>query len=561
MRKSEWKGSFLYGSALLGISVILVKILGAVFKIPLAGILHETGMGYFTSAYTIYTAVYALAVSGLCTATARVTADCYAKGYRLTPVFRASMALFLIIGILGCGLSAVFAKPIATFMGSPDTSYSIMAVSPAILFCCVMAAFRGYYEGLSDMKPTAVTQVIEAAVKVGCGLSGAFLVIWYAKSAFLAGKPVFGTIYSTFEEMEQRILPYASAAAMIGVSLSTAGGCIYLLMHRKKRMTPIGKTPIRMRSVCGMLLKMAAPVAVAAGLMQLCAMIDTLTIQPLLCRAESAPDGTLITQFGRYLAPSEQLHTFLYGALMSCMTLFHLIPAFTAVFSKSALSCITRAYTEKNRRERSESVRSLFFMTALVAMPAVFGLCFLAEPLLKFLYPTLPGMVEACTPVLPILAVSSLCMAFFVASQTVMQAAGKQQNLLPVIAISAVIKLICNLWLVRLPQVHIMGAAVGTLACNLLLVLYGLRCVAKETDGTYSYLKNVKKPLLGGFLCGIGAFFTEKALTNTGENSIITFVSIVIGALIYGLSLLFLRVIKPSAILFKGKRAEKSKNT
>ena len=110
MRKSEWKGSFLYGSALLGISVILVKILGAVFKIPLAGILHETGMGYFTSAYTIYTAVYALAVSGLCTATARVTADCYAKGYRLTPVFRASMALFLVIGILGCGLSAVFCK-------------------------------------------------------------------------------------------------------------------------------------------------------------------------------------------------------------------------------------------------------------------------------------------------------------------------------------------------------------------------------------------------------------------------------------------------------------------
>ena len=346
---------------------------------------------------------------------------------------------------------------------------------------------------------------------------------------------------------------------MMGVSLSTAGGCIYLLMHRKKRMTPIGKTPIRMRSVCGMLLKMAAPVAVAAGLMQLCAMIDTLTIQPLLCRAESAPDGTLITQFGRYLAPSEQLHTFLYGALMSCMTLFHLIPAFTAVFSKSALSCITRAYTGKDRRERSESVRSLFFMTALVAMPAVFGFAFLAEPLLKLLYPTLPEWWKLVHRFCRFLQFLRCAWHSLSHRRRSCRQRENSKNLLPVIAISAVVKLICNLWLVRLPQVHIMVL----LLVHWLVIFcwYCMDCgvLQKKRIGTYSYLKNVKKPLIGGFLCGIGVFFTEKALTNTGENSIITFVSIAVGALIYGLSLLFLRVINPSAILFKGKRAEKSK--
>ncbi len=553
--------SFLYGSALLGISVVLVKILGAVFKIPLAGILHETGMGYFTSAYTIYTAVYALAVSGLCTATARVTADCAARGYRLSPVFRASMILFCIIGISGSVLAVLCANLLAGLMGSPDTFYSILAVAPAILFCCVMAAFRGYYEGLSDMKPTAVTQVIEAAVKVLCGLTGAFLVMQYAKTAFLAGEPVFGTVWKTWEALEQNMLPFASAAAMAGVSLSTAGGCIYLFLHRKKRMVPRGNKPIKTRNVCTILLKTAAPVAVAAGLMQLCAMIDTLTIQMQLMIAEQMPGNMLAEKFGAYLAPSEELHTFLYGALMSCMTLFHLIPAFTAVFSKSALSCITRAFSGGNREEKNRAIRNLFFMTSLVSMPAVFGLCFLAKPLLTLLYPSLPGMVEACAPVLPVLAVSSLCMAFFVASQTVMQAVGKQQALLPVIAVGAVLKLVCNLWLVRLPHVHIMGAAVGTLACNFLMVWYGLLCVCRVTGGSYAFLREAKKPMICGFLCGICAFFAEKALTNASQNSIITFVSIACGAGVYGLSLLFLRVFRLPTVFFGRKRAEKSKNT
>ena len=553
--------SFLYGSLILGISVVLVKIFGAVFKIPLAGILHETGMGYFTSAYTIYTAVYALAVSGLCTATARVTADCAAKGYRLSPVFRASMVLFCAMGILGSVLIAVCAAPLAKLMGSPSTLYSILAAVPAILFCCIMAAFRGYYEGLSDMKPTAVTQVIEAAVKVLCGLTGAYLVMHYAKSAFLTGEPVFGKIWKTWGALEQHLMPFASAAAMAGVSLSAASGCVYLLLGRKKRMVPQGNRPIRTRQICKTLIKTAAPVAASAVLMQLCSMIDTLTIQTQLVLAEQTPKNTLVEQFGAYLAPSEKLHTFLYGALMSCMTLFHLIPAFTAVFSKSALSCITRAFSGENQEEKGRAIRNLYFMTSLVSMPAVFGLCFLSKPLLRLFYPSLPGMVEACASVLPVLAVSSLCMAFFVASQTVMQAIGKQQMLLPVIAVGAVVKLICNLYLVRLPHIHIMGAAIGTLACNFLMAWYGILCVSRATGGSYSFLREAKKPMFCGFLCGIGAFFAEKALTNALQDSIITFVSIVCGAGVYGLSLLFLRVFRLPRVFFGQKRAEKSKNT
>ena len=129
------------------------------------------------------------------------------------------------------------------------------------------------------------------------------------------------------------------------------------------------------------------------------------------------------------------------------------------------------------------------------------------------------------------------------------------------IAVGAVVKLVCNLWLVRLPHVHIMGAAVGTLACNFLMVWYGLLSVCRVTGGSYAFLREAKKPMICGFLCGICAFFAEKALTNASQNSIITFVSIACGAGVYGLSLLFLRVFRLPTVFFGRKHAEKSKNT
>lgn len=548
------KRGFLYGSAVLMLSMAAVKLLGALFKIPLAALLRETGMGYFTSAYTIYTAVYALAVSGLSTATARMTSSCLSEGKPAGRILKASMLLFIGIGLTGSVAAALLAQPFSGWMGSPQTVWSVLTLSPAILFCCVMAAFRGYYEGCSDMRPTAVVQVIEAAVKVACGLLFAYLAIQKGLRNFAAGEAVYGTLCASKEVAVQASIPFASAAAMLGVTLSTAMGSIYLFVfHKRQPHRRAGSTPYR--NICKELLRTAAPITLSAAVMQLSAMIDTVTIQHQL-KAALTP-GSPALAYCDYLAQGESLSAFLYGAFMSCMTLFHIVPAFSAVFGKSALPGITAAWTSGKEHELGAQVTRALKVTVLMAAPMAFGLAAVAKPALRLLYPSLPGMQAVGSTILPVLAAASFFFAFLAPYQAVMQGIGRADLPLKAVLCGAAVKLLANLTLVRLPAFHIMGAAIGTLLCYLTISVFALVSLKKSLPAAISVRGILIKPLLSATLSAFSAFLVQKALTNNLSNSIIAIVSIAVGAAVYIAALFLFRIVRRSDFSF----VRKQKNT
>ena len=181
------KQNFVYGSTVLMASMIIVKLIGAVFKIPLTNILGLTGLGYFTRAYTVYTTIYALTVTGLSAAVARMVAEnLERKRYRdVRKILRLATLLFLILGVLGAGLIFFSAKGFSEMIKSPNSYWAIVMLAPAIFFCCMMASYRGYYEGLSNMTPTAVTQVVEVVAKLVAGLGFALIVMQIAEKQFL----------------------------------------------------------------------------------------------------------------------------------------------------------------------------------------------------------------------------------------------------------------------------------------------------------------------------------------------------------------------------------------
>lgn len=511
-------------------------------------------MGYFTSAYTIYTAVYALAVSGLSTATARMTSSCLSEGKPAGRILKASMLLFIGIGLTGSVAAALLAQPFSGWMGSPQTVWSVLTLSPAILFCCVMAAFRGYYEGCSDMRPTAVVQVIEAAVKVACGLLFAYLAIQKGLRNFAAGEAVYGTLCASKEVAVQASIPFASAAAMLGVTLSTAMGSIYLFVfHKRQPHRRAGSTPYR--SICKELLRTAAPITLSAAVMQLSAMIDTVTIQHQL-KAALTP-GSPALAYCDYLAQGESLSAFLYGAFMSCMTLFHIVPAFSAVFGKSALPGITAAWTSGKEHELGAQVTRALKVTVLMAAPMAFGLAAVAKPALRLLYPSLPGMQEVGSTILPVLAAASFFFAFLAPYQAVMQGIGRADLPLKAVLCGAAVKLLANLTLVRLPAFHIMGAAIGTLLCYLTISVFALVSLKKSLPAAISVRGILIKPLLSATLSAFSAFLVQKALTNNLSNSIIAIVSIAVGAAVYIAALFLFRIVRRSDFSF----VRKQKNT
>ena len=158
-------GKFLSGVSLLTLSAVAVKVIGLAYRIPMLRVLGTAGMGYFNTAYEVYALLCVLSTAGLPVAMSVLLAGGDgAPAYRALSrrIYRVSLAVFCTIGVLGTAALLLPARLWAEMLGNPDAAASIRAVSPAVLAVCLAGAARGYFQGLSDMKPTAVSHVIEA---------------------------------------------------------------------------------------------------------------------------------------------------------------------------------------------------------------------------------------------------------------------------------------------------------------------------------------------------------------------------------------------------------------
>lgn len=560
--QTKKKQSFLYGSTILMVSVVIVKLVGAIFKIPLANILHETGMGYFNSAYTIYTTVYALTVTGLSTAVARMVAENAARGrYRdVKRLLSLATRVFMGMGAIGFLVIALSAGSFSASIESENSYWTVLMIAPAILFCCLMASYRGYYEGLSDMIPTAITQVVEVVVKMLAGLSFAGLVMAIASNQYETSGVVFGVAVQTAEEVAAIAIPFAAAGAMCGVSVSTAVGFIYVFIRYKMKGDSITKAmimesppPMRNRVILYRLIKISIPITLGAVVLQLAALIDMITI---MNRLSGLPQEVLISQYGKFLTANESPHEFLYGCFTSIVTLFNLVPAFTNMFGKSALPNVTAAWTERERKKLEINVESVIRVTTMVAAPISFGLAFLSEPILKLVYKNLPGAISVGTPLLTVLGIASLFLAMVTPLNAIYQGIGRMDLPVKFLLVGASLKFILNFILIGIPSINIMGGSISTIVCYMTIATLSITTLRKKLSVPINFVGVLAKPVISGLICGISAGLCNFLLTKLVEHSIITVVSIGVGAIFYVISLGVMKVISADDVMMlpKGKK-------
>lgn len=563
------KQSFLYGASILMASMVIVKLIGAVFKIPLVNILHESGMGYFNTAYTLFTTVYALTVTGLSAGVARMVAENCAKGrYRdVKKILKLSTLIFIVLGTLGFLIISLSAKSFSIYNQNPNSYWSVLMVAPSIFFCCIMASYRGYYEGLSDMKPTAITQIVEVVVKLITGLSFAAIVMNIAMNQFADTGVVFGIKVTTEDAALTAALPFGSAAAMLGVTVSTFAGFIYIFFRHKIKGDYITKEMVKKaphsrkaKVLIFRLIKIAIPITLGAVVIQLSALIDSVTIPQRLADAYIKNPSFFDTLYGGFLKDNEQMNSFLFGCFSIVITIFNLVPAFTNIFGKSALPNVTEAWTTKIKSKIKINIESVIRVTMLVAAPASFGIAFLAGPILQLLFKSSPGAIAVGGSLLTVLAIGAMFLSLVTPLNAIFQGIGRVDIPVKFLLIGAVIKLVLNYVLVAIPSINVMGASISTICCYFIIATLSLTKLKKIVGVKLNFASSLFKPLFCGFVCGIAAFGSYKLLGLFSQSSIVTIISIAIGGMFYVISLGITNTIEKDDILMlpKGKNIAKT---
>jgi stage V sporulation protein B len=167
------KQNFLTGAAILAAGVAIVKLIGFLNKIPLVNILGGAGFGHYTNAYNIYSLLLVISTQGLPVAVSKLVAEANERGRarEIKKIVRIAMSIFFGVGGIGSLGMFIFAPQLADLYASPDSVYAIRAIAPSVFFLTVISAIRGYYQGLSNMYPTAISQIIEALGKLVLGVS------------------------------------------------------------------------------------------------------------------------------------------------------------------------------------------------------------------------------------------------------------------------------------------------------------------------------------------------------------------------------------------------------
>lgn len=517
------------GTIVLTSSIFIVKILGILFRIFVTGMIGPTGAAYFTVAYEIYNPLFALATAGFPIAVSRLVSENIARGRfkDVRRVHEVSIPIFLTTGSIGLLLMILgaFVVPRLPFVNVPGAVYSVLALSPTILFACLMSIYRGYHQGLRDMVPTAISEIIEASCKFILGYGISYSVIAYGIWEYTQNGTFLGYKYESKETVLRAIMPFASAGAILGISIGAFCGFLFLFLSHKKRGDGITKSDLdnspdakEKSTLRKTLIRTAIPVGIGAIILNIAGLIDTSLILNRIQHVMATNPIELLNYYGNAIKPDvlkgkDGVHGYLLGCYSYTLPLMMLIPAITQTFGVVSLPAVTRAYTKKDPKKLKYSMESVIKMTMIVTIPAGLALSILGPYLLKIIYPHRIDAVNIASHIIPILGIATIFMASVTPICSMLQAVGRVDLPVKIISVGLLIKIVVNYLLVGIPKVNIQGAGVGTLVGYLFILIVAMYNLFKET-GLFPDIKNTMlKPLFASLICSAGVFIFIKLVS------------------------------------------------
>ena len=517
--------SFEYGASILLVATVLVKVIGMIFKIPLSSLIGDLGFGYFSSAYDLFNPIYTIAMAGLPIAVSRVVAEHMASGrFRdVHSTLKITRRLFLVTGLTGFALMLALIYPYVSVTDETGrTIYSLFAIAPSLLFCCIMSTYRGYYEGLRNMYPTAVSNIIEALGKLILGYGFAFVVM-----------KISGNV------------AYAAAAAAAGIMVGTAASAGYLkIRHHIKGdgITPSelanSPDPEAVRKATKTIILIAIPVVLSSLANSIATLVDVTMVKWQLSNLMENYAENIRQMYSASIADynknakeiltNEAIPTFLYGVRSKAFTLYNLAPSITSALGVGALPVLAASWVKRDSVLVKHNLESMFKMTAIVAMPVGFGFMFLSRGVMGLLYSGTTS-IEIGGKMMIIYGFAAIFAGLAVPMTSMLHAVKKQVAAVRNVAIGAAIKVIVNFIFVSIPSINIIGAAVGTLAGYIFVFAAHLVTLIRHTGVTPNLFKSLGKPLIAAFGCGIAAYF----MSLLGDSRLVTLAAIAVAAVVY----------------------------
>ena len=514
--KKKKQTSFMKNVLMLMVAQVAIKILGFLYRLVIINIegFGDTGNGYYSTGYQIYSLLLTLSSVGIPTVISKLVSERVAIGDHkgAHKIFKTALKTFTTIGIvtsLGLFFGADFiAKNVINVEG---VKYTLMVLAPAIMFVAAGAVLRGYFAGLGTMKPTSVTQTLEQFLN--CVLTILF-------------------VYSTIGK-DTAIM---AAAGNLSSTIAIIIAFIYIIIFYKKQKPEIledcKNQTVQMetkttKQILKIIFAVSIPMTIGSLVAELNGTIDTLTVSNCIQKAfQGALEG------GKDALEAKAMQ--LSGMVSKIETIIRLPLAINAAFCTALVPAIAASLAKKDKETAIKRLSFSFFLSIIIIAPCAVGLITLAEPILKTIY---PNSYEGAT----ILQITSISMTFVALSYVInggLYGLGKTHIPAIALAIGAGVKTILNIILVSNPKINILGSPISSTVCQGINFIICSWYLSKYIKLDIKFSKHIFKPLFSAGTMGIAAYLTHKTLINVIGNSKATIIAIFVGIITYAIMII-----------------------
>lgn len=493
------------GFAILSAATMAVKLLSIIYVPFLLRIIGgNRPYAIYSVTYQIYAFVYVLTNAGIPSAISKLVSEFMAVGNYRSAVksFKMSRFLLMIIGIVMALIMFFVSKPLTEYINYKEARYSVIALCPAILFTSVASAYRGYFQGRSNMKPTAVSQVLEQVMNTVFSLAFAAMFIGYGIEAGIIG-------------------------ATVGTTLGALASTIYLIVtyERNKDIKVVNLNRNRQvirhtnKQIMRRIIKYSVPITICVAITNAGNIIDSSNITARLIAGGAAKD----------YAQS------IYGMYGKYMVLINMPITIISALAMAVMPAVSKAVALKDKELVKSKINFAFKINFLIAIPAAVGFSVLGGPIYRLLH-----LGDGYR----IMIFGSIVVVFMALVQiltSILQGMGRLFIVTFYSFLGLVLKYIINYILVAIPAINIYGAIIGSAAGFALPIILNIIYLKKTLKLKIDLGSFMFKPIISSvFMCAVAyvvynilSYLLNFFVKGYFNNAVAVIISIVVAIMAY----------------------------
>ncbi len=525
---SQKQKTLVGGVSVLALAGLICKVVGVLYRIPLAAYIGGEGLGLYSKVFQSYNLLLTISSAGIPVAISRMVSHYVTRDDPRTArrIFLVALWTLTALGLMAAVCLAAGSQAMADFAGAPEIGIGYVAIAPSLLLVCIMSALRGYMQGHRKMMPTAISQLIEQVGKLAVALPLA-----------IAG-------------MNKGGAALGAAGMLLGTSIAEAAALVFMMIaHLRARgeFAAIRQNPgceeLSIPFIGKRLLFIAVPITIGACIVPLAGWIDSFMVTNLM-EADGMAHQEAVIRYGLYSSVVLSLINVPTAVAMAVST--NLVPDISSGCARG-----DREYVAK------ESLTGLR-LAAVIGYPCAVGMSLMAKPILYLLFSAkyTAAQLDLAAQILELSALTIGLFTLVQATSGILQGCGRQRIPMYTLAAGVACKILLNWLLIGTPDINIHGAPIASLVCYFVSMVPNLYFVQKYTGCRLDVKELLVQPGLATALMAVVVLILRTMLgaERLNHSFLLTGLVVLCAVLAYAASALLLGAVKREDLPAKLKR-------